>query len=74
MTCVICKHGDTKPGHATVAVERSGTVVVIKDVPAETCADCGEYYLVETTSKRVGSMIDETVRQHAEVGVLRWAA
>ncbi len=36
MTCVICRHGDTKDGHATVTLQRGETIVIIKDVLAET--------------------------------------
>ena len=42
MTCVICKHGETKPGPTRMAVERGPTVVV---VPAQVCDNCGETYL-----------------------------
>jgi YgiT-type zinc finger domain-containing protein len=40
MKCVICKHGSTKSGRATITLERGGTTVVIKGVPAEVCANC----------------------------------
>ena len=42
MKCVICKHGTTKAGRATITMERGGTTVVIKGVPAEVCANCEE--------------------------------
>ncbi|MHB8237633.1 MAG: type II toxin-antitoxin system MqsA family antitoxin [Acidithiobacillus ferrivorans] len=45
MQCVICRHSATQPGTVTVTLERGATVVVIKDVPAEVCSQCGEYYL-----------------------------
>jgi len=33
MTCVICKHGETAPGEATVTLQR-GETTIIKRVPA----------------------------------------
>ena len=45
MTCVICKQGDTKPGKVTVTLKRDGCTVIFKDVPAQVCENCGEYYL-----------------------------
>lgn len=45
MTCVICKRGIPQPGTTTVAVERPGTLVVFRQVPAQICPDCGERYL-----------------------------
>lgn len=74
MKCMICKHGETAPGRVTVTLERAGTVVVIKDVPAEVCQECGEYYLDEATSARVLAMGEEAVRHKAEVEVVRYAA
>jgi YgiT-type zinc finger domain-containing protein len=59
--CVICKHGTTAPGHTTVTPVRDRTVLVIKDVPAEICADCGEYYLDQVTTTRVSAMGEEAV-------------
>ena len=72
--CVICKHGETQPGKVTVTLHRDGTVVVIKDVPADVCQQCGEYFLDDTTSARVLAMADEAMKHHAEVEILRYAA
>ncbi len=74
MKCVICKHGETRPGTATVTLERGKTIVIIKDVPAEVCVNCGEYYLDEDTTDCVLSMAEEAVKRNAEIEVLRFAA
>ena len=74
MKCVICRHGDTRPGTVTVTLERGDTVVVIKDVPAEVCQQCGEYYLDKATTACVMRMAEEAVQRHAEVEILRYAA
>ena len=74
MKCVICKMGHTHPGTATVTLQRDNSVVVIRDVPAEICEDCGEYYLSESVAKRVYADADATVQRHVEVEILRYAA
>ena len=74
MRCVICKHGDTKSGTTTVILQRGETIVIIKDVPAEVCDNCGEYYLDEDTTDRVLLMAEEAVKKNAEVEILRFAA
>lgn len=74
MKCVICKTGHTHPGTATVTLQRDNSVVVIRDVPAEICEDCGEYYLTEPVTKRVYADADATVLRHVEVEILRYAA
>ena len=47
MKCVICKTGETAPGKVTVTLQRDEATVLIKDVLAEVCDNCGEYYLTE---------------------------
>jgi len=74
MQCVICKQGETRPGRATVILERSATTVVIKGVPADVCENCGEYYLSEEMTDRVLAMAEEAVAHGAEVEVIRFAA
>lgn len=74
MRCVICKHGETQTGTVTVTLHRGETVVVIKEVPADVCRQCGEYYLDEPTTERVMAMAEEAVKHHAEVEILRYAA
>ena len=37
MICVICKRGNTKPGNATLTLERGGMSLVVKAVPAQVC-------------------------------------
>ncbi len=74
MKCVICKHGETQPGKATVTLHRGGSVTVIKDVPADVCRQCGEYFLDDLTTAQVLAMAEEAVKHHAEVEILRYAA
>ncbi|HOX37696.1 MAG TPA: type II toxin-antitoxin system MqsA family antitoxin [Candidatus Brocadiia bacterium] len=74
MKCVICRHGDTRPGYATVMLQRGATTVIIKETPADVCATCGEYYLSESIAARVASIAEEAVKKGAEVEILRFAA
>ena len=74
MKCAICKVGEMRPGHATVTLQRAGTVVIIKDVPAQVCQDCGEYYLDEPVAQRVYAQTDAAAQRHAEIEVVQYAA
>ena len=67
MHCVICKQGETRPGTATVTLERGATTVVIKHVPAEVCENCGEYYLSEEMTDRVLALAEAAVAHGAEI-------
>lgn len=74
MKCCLCKTGETHPGKTTVTLERDGSVVVIRDVPAEICEDCGEYYLDEVTSRRVYMAAEQASSRHVEIEIQRYAA
>jgi YgiT-type zinc finger domain-containing protein len=74
MKCVLCKQGETQPGKVTVALQRGATTVVIKEVPADVCENCGEYYLSDGVSRRVLTMAEQAVQNGAEVEILRFAA
>ena len=74
MQCVICKTGEVTDGKTTVTLQRGETTVVIKDVPAQVCSQCGEYYLSEEMAGKVMAMAEAAVSKGAEVEILRWAA
>ena len=58
MKCVICKHGETREGFATVTLERNGATIVVKSVPAKVCDNCGEEYLDEEIVGRLMELAD----------------
>lgn len=74
MKCVICKTGETSAGTATVTLQRGATTVVIKEVPADVCDECGEYYLSAEMADRVLAIAETAAAKGVEVEVLRWAA
>ena len=74
MNCVVCKHGETRPGQVTVTLQRGDTTVILKQVPAEVCQNCGEYYLSDTVAGQVMSRAEGAVKSGAEVEIRRFAA
>jgi YgiT-type zinc finger domain-containing protein len=74
MQCVICKHGQTQPGLVTVVLERENALVILKQVPADICENCGEYYLNETVTEIVLQRAEEAVKKGAELEIIRYAA
>ena len=50
MRCVVCRRGRTRPGAATLVLERAGLTLVLKNVPAEVCENCGEEYVDEAAA------------------------
>ena len=57
MKCLACKHGLLKPGRATVTVERDGTTIVVRNVPADVCETCGEDYLEATVASSLENVL-----------------
>lgn len=73
MRCVICKHGETRHGTATVTLARDSTTLVIKGVPASVCANCGEEYVDEATTSRLLRTAEEVAQAGVEVDVREYA-
>jgi YgiT-type zinc finger domain-containing protein len=53
MRCVVCRQGETRPGKATLVLQRDGAIVVINDVPAHVCENCGEEYVDDKVAESV---------------------
>ena len=53
MNCIVCHHGQTRPGTTTVTFHRDGQTVVVNEVPAEVCENCGEAYVAEDVTVQV---------------------
>lgn len=74
MNCVICKHGETKAGHATVTLQKETCTVIFKGVPAEVCDNCGEYYLTEDISRDLLKRADAAAHSGTEIEIIAYAA
>ncbi len=71
MECVICKNGTTRKGKVTITLERKGTVVIIKEVSAKVCNNCGEYYLDADITKQVLKLAEDAYKKGTEVEILK---
>ena len=74
MKCVICEQGETRPGKATVTLERGGTTVVIRGVPARVCGDCGEEYVDERTTAELLQTADAAAQVGVQVDIRDYIA
>ena len=74
MSCVICRNGTTRHGSVTVTLQRGETTFILKQVPADVCDNCGEYYLSSEVSAQVLQRAEAAVKSGAEVEILRFAA
>lgn len=74
MECVICKHGRTQRAEVTVTLERGGTTLVFKSVPADVCGNCSEQYLDEETTRRLFAEAARAVQSGVEVEIRSYLA
>lgn len=74
MRCVICKHGETRLGTATLTLYRDGTTLIMKGAPATICVNCGEEYVDGSTTARLLRTADEAARAGVELAVHEYEA
>ena len=72
MKCVICKTGETRPGTASIVLERGGTTLLIRDVPGEICDTCGEVYHDAEITKLLLEQAEQAYRDGVDVEVRRY--
>ena len=72
MKCIICKHGDMKEGTTTVTFERDGMTLVVKDVPARICTNCGEDYVDEQIATEILAIAERMAKSGALIDVRRY--
>ena len=67
MNCIVCRHGETRTGTTTVTFHRDGQTVVINEVPAEVCENCGESYVADEVTTRLLAIAAEAHEAQAQV-------
>ncbi len=74
MKCTTCGQADPQAGTTTITIERDGTTLVMKGVPALVCPNCGEDYVSEETTRRISATAAEVVGKGVKVEVRQYAA
>ena len=59
MKCLVCKQASPVPGLTAVTLERGEFSLVLKNVPALVCPQCGEAYTDEATALQVLELAQE---------------
>lgn len=57
-----------------MTLQRDQSVIVIKNVPALVCENCGDYTLDEAVTSRIMDVAEQAVSNNAEIEVLQYAA
>ena len=74
MKCVLCKHGETIPGLATLTFTRGEMTLVVRDVPALVCDNCGEEYVESEISASLLDSAENAARNGVQVEVRSYTA
>lgn len=69
MKCVICKNGELHPGRTTVTLSKDDRAIIIKNVPALICDNCGESYTDDTVTGNLFDMADQAAAKGTEFEV-----
>jgi len=72
LNCPTCG-GDKVPGVTTFTTDLGFGVVVIRNVPATVCSQCGAEWLDDATAARVEETVEEARKRHSQVEVLAYA-
>ena len=54
-----------------LSIERGKAVLLVTDIPARICANCGEPYIDEKTAKQVETLANEELNGHVSLKKLR---
>lgn len=72
MKCVLCKANLAK-GNVNHIVDLGEGIIIIKNVPAKICEQCGEYFLDTSTALRLETIVDEIRKNKAEVFIINYS-
>jgi hypothetical protein len=67
---IIESYPDDTPFPSYLTLERDNCIIILKDIPADICENCEEYYLNQSTTAAVLSPAE----RQSEVEILRFAA
>lgn len=67
--CPVCG-GFQRPGETTFTSDSGGTVVVVRQVPAMVCDQCGETFINAKVARQLEKMVASARRKGAQVEIL----
>jgi YgiT-type zinc finger domain-containing protein len=69
--CPLCG-AEKQPGTTTFAVDLKFGVVVVREVPAFVCAQCGDAWIDDPVAAKLESIVVEARNKQALVQVMQW--
>ena len=72
MKCVICKEGETSTGMTSITLERGDMLLVVKQVPAQICSNCGEAYLNEKEAEIILKLAEKAFQEGIQLEICQY--
>ncbi len=74
MKCTICKNGKCKKGITSIMFDKSGTIVIFKNVAAMICDNCGAKFINDEISSLLLKQVREARKNGSELEILNLKA
>ncbi|MBR1654646.1 MAG: type II toxin-antitoxin system MqsA family antitoxin [Clostridia bacterium] len=71
MKCFMCK-GETEKKLVNYLVDIDNTIIIIKEVPANVCKQCGERYFDNDVMRNLEKIIDEVKKVSIEISIVNY--
>lgn len=71
-SCPLCS-GTKKPGTTTFTADLGFGVVVVRDVPATVCSQCGADWIADDVAARIEELVDDARKKRLQVEVMSLA-
>ncbi|WP_366923741.1 type II toxin-antitoxin system MqsA family antitoxin [Metallumcola ferriviriculae] len=71
MNCIACK-ANVNDGEVNHTVDIEGRIIVVKNVPAKVCQQCGDYYIAHDTALKLEEIVEEAKGNGAEITIINY--
>lgn len=68
-SCIACR-GTMKQGETTFTTDFGSGVVVVRNVPATVCSQCGMEWIDDKAAAKIETIVKEAKNKHSEVEVM----
>ena len=71
MKCFVCK-GELQEKKVNYFVDLDNTIIIIKEVPAKVCSQCGEKYFEDEISKNIEKIVEQLKEISTEITIVNY--
>ena len=71
MKCFVCK-GELQEKKVNYFVDLDNTIIIIKEVPAKVCSQCGEKYFEDEISKNIEKIVEQLKEISTEITIINY--